>query len=115
MVDSPKTNTAMGAVIVSFNTGDDLINCVESLRRQIGGSPYIVVVDNRSTDDTMLRFRSWAARVEAESGRPVLTDNPADGPERVILVDSGFNRGFAGGVNVGLAVLASLPSIRPLR
>ena len=105
-------NSSIGTVIVAYNTGADLISCVESLRRQTGGSPHIVVVDNRSTDDTMALFRAWAARAEAETGQPVLSDDPAAGPGRVILLDSGFNRGFAGGVNVGLAALASIPSIR---
>lgn len=107
-----ETNAAIGAVIVAFNTGDDLITCVESLRRQTGGFPHIVVVDNHSTDDTMAKFRSWAAREEAATGRPVLSTDPGDGPDQVILVDSGFNRGFAGGVNVGLAILAANPSVR---
>lgn len=111
MVDRTETNGAVGVVIVAFNTGDDLINCVESLRRQTGGPPHIVVVDNRSTDDTMPGFRAWAARIEAETGQTVLADNNFDGPGRVMLIDSGFNRGFAGGVNVGLAALAAVPTI----
>lgn len=112
MIAGSEPNSSIGAVIVSFNTGEDLIACVESLRRQTGGSPYIVVVDNHSTDDTMAQFRAWAVRTEVETGEPVLADDPSDGPDRVILLDSGFNRGFAGGVNVGLAVLAAIPSIR---
>ncbi len=107
-----ETNASIGVVIVAFNTGDDLIACVESLRHQAGGSPCIVVVDNRSTDDTMAKLRAWAARTEAETGQKILGTDPADAPAQVILVDSGFNRGFAGGVNVGLGVLAAIPAIR---
>lgn len=112
MIAGRTDNSEIGVVIVAFNTGEDLITCVESLRRQSGGSPHIVVVDNHSTDDTMAQFHAWVRRVEAETGQPLLSNNPADGPGRVILVDSGFNRGFAGGVNVGLAALASVQKIR---
>ncbi len=107
-----ETNAAIGAIIVAFNTGDDLVACVESLRRQTGGTPHIVVVDNHSTDDTITKLRAWANRVEVETGHKVLSEDPDDGPEQVILADSGFNRGFAGGVNVGLKILAENPQVQ---
>jgi GT2 family glycosyltransferase len=111
-MNAPSSNATIGAVIVAFNTGDDLIACVESLLAQDGGAPHVVVVDNGSSDDTIPKLRAWGAAQAARLGRPVLGDDPAEGPGRVILLDSGLNRGFAGGVNFGLAALTSVPGVR---
>lgn len=114
MTDSLPPHAAIGAVIVAFNTGSDLITCVESLLDQRGGAPVIVVVDNGCSDDTIAGLRAWAVGRTAPDGAPILcppTDAAAAMPGRVLLIESGFNRGFAGGVNVGLGVLAAMPSV----
>lgn len=102
----------IGVVVVAFNSADVVIGCVESLLKQTGGAPAIVVVDNASGDDTVAVLRSWARSESVD-----LREFPVDArPSRsaagaVTIVHSGANRGFAGGVNVGLAVLAAMPEV----
>lgn len=77
----------VGAVVVNFNAGDHLVECVRSLRR--AGIEDVVVVDNASTDGSAQRMA-------------------ADDPDARLLL-SGANLGYGGGVNRGLAA----PSDRP--
>lgn len=101
----------IGVVIVAFNAADVIGECLTSLMTQAGGRPHIVVVDNSSTDGTVAAIRDWAAA----PGRPGLSElhwpGATDEVEGVCLIHSGANRGFAGGVNIGLAHLAARPGI----
>ena len=109
------SDTSIGAIIVTFNAADVIGACLDSLLAQTGGVPRIVVVDNASTDDTLDTLRTWAA-----ARGPGTLAEAATVPEAatlttgapVVVLHSGANRGFAGGVNLGLAVLALQPMIR---
>lgn len=89
-----------GAIIVNWNSGSDLAECVDNLRSGVGGRvDEIVVVDNGSTDDSLARL-----------GRP----------PGVTVVEAGRNLGFAAGVNLGARrcqsrlLLLLNPDVRPL-
>lgn len=124
-MESPK----IGVVVVAFNAEDVITGCLESLLATGGGKLRIVVVDNASPDGTVAAIRGWAdgsrpfappaeglpfdlparaapARL-TESGPGTAPDPAAD----VLLLHSGANLGFAGGVNLGLAALAADPGI----
>lgn len=69
----------VAAVVVTYNNADDIEPLVASLRREAEGQTIrLVVVDNDSTDDTVERARAH--------------------PD-VIVVRSGGNLGYAGGIN----------------
>jgi N-acetylglucosaminyl-diphospho-decaprenol L-rhamnosyltransferase len=74
----------LSAVVVNFNAGDHLIDCVRSLRR--AGVDDVLVVDNASTDGSPQRLRAVDAAVT--------------------LIDTGANLGYGGGVNRGLEAAA---------
>ena len=76
---------AVGAVVVSFNSGDDLPECLEALLAAEAVS-RIVVVDNASEDDSRRVVGSF--------------DDP-----RLELLALDVNTGFAGGCNRGFAAL----------
>ena len=69
------------AIIVNYNGGDDLLECLASLRQQVGDPVEIIIVDNASTDGSLERAAN-------------------DFPEARI-VRSPMNEGFAGGCNLG--------------
>lgn len=69
------------AVVVNFNAGDYLPACVRSLRA--AGVEHVVVADNASSDGSL------AAAVAADSA--------------IIVVETGGNFGYGGGVNRGAA------------
>jgi GT2 family glycosyltransferase len=74
----------VAAVLLNWNNADDTLSCISSL----ANSTYphdLVVVDNGSTDDSMVRLRAHAG---------------------IELLQTGHNLGFAGGCNIG--ILAAL-------
>lgn len=107
-----EANGTIGVIVVAFNSADVIVQCVESLLSQEGGSPRVVVIDNASSDETVETLRGWAASKGvalaefAADARPV-----ADEAGEVALVSAGVNRGFAGGVNLGLEFVAAMPEI----
>src|SRR3989442_6829983 len=80
----------IGVVILNWNGHVDTIACLESLAAADPGPARVGVVDNASTDGSVAALRAWA-------GKPSMP--PA-------IVQSGHNRGFAGGNNLGLVLLA---------
>ncbi len=70
----------VAAVIVNYNAGDYLLECVRSLRD--ADVVHIVVADNASSDDSLSALRAA---------------DPA-----VIVVETGGNFGYGGGVNRGV-------------
>ncbi len=108
---------SIGVIVVAFNSADVIVGCLDSLLAQEAGPPVIVVVDNASSDGTVPTLRAWAAGRTDAQGRPLMQERDlkdAAGsvpPSRMVLIHSGANRGFAGGVNIGLAALAATPEI----
>ena len=120
---------SLGVVIVTFNAEDVIADCLESLVAASAGRLRIVLVDNASMDGTCAAIHGWASGAQpyrmpdslpftltpVPKPLPVVEmapdGIPAAGP-RITLVRSGVNRGFAGGVNMGLACLARDPEIR---
>lgn len=105
-------NQSISVVVVAFGSADVILGCVESLLAQEGGAPAIVVVDNASTDDTVAVLREWSAGKGIDLREFEAGERPAQAAAgAVTLVHSGANRGFAGGVNVGLALAAAQPEV----
>lgn len=92
----PPDAAPMGVVIVTYSSADVIGACLESLLASVGPPLRIVVVDNASPDDTVAVVRRIGA------------DAPDD---RLHLLQSPVNRGFAGGVNLGLAHLRRDPAV----
>ena len=57
----PGPDPALGVVIVTFNSTDVILDCLESLFAATGTRLAIAVVDNASTDGTAALLRDWAA------------------------------------------------------
>lgn len=109
----------LGVVIVSYNSSDVILDCLETLLSaacEDGTALRVVVVDNASTDGTPKAVADWAAGTDSY-------ELPGDLPfssagirkplqeDSIRLIESGLNFGFAAGVNIGLAYLAEDPSI----
>ena len=123
----------IGVVLVNWNRWPDTIEALESLLRS--DVPLkVIVVDNASSDGSLDRIVAWAEGTQpadaaslAMAGfsqpplpKPVafrrvaaadLATSRLAPEERLVLVDSGGNLGFAGGNNVGLRLLLADPDI----
>ena len=78
-----ENNPDISVIIVNYNGGQDIIDCLESLQTsQANASLEIIVVDNDSTDGSTERIKSQF--------------------ESVRIIELGENRGFAAACNVGI-------------
>ena len=66
-------------VVLNFNGGQDVIDCLESLRKEVA---KVVVVDNRSTDNSLAQIRKKFPKVK--------------------IIKNKKNLGFAAGNNAGI-------------
>lgn len=79
----------LSIVIVNFRTPQFVIDCLETLLPELSGlAAKVVVVDNKSGDDSADIIQEWLATRDTE--------------QRVTLVRSASNSGFAGGNNTGI-------------
>lgn len=99
----------IGVVVVNWNGWQDTLECLESLRLATPAPERVVVVDNGSHDDSVGRVLRWADERRIASDR---LDDSRDPPAResatagwLTVLCTDRNRGFAGGSNLGLALL----------
>jgi GT2 family glycosyltransferase len=78
----------IAAIVVTYNSGEYIRPCIESLRGQTR-PVRIIVVDNASSDDSAVTATEFGAE----------------------LVESGANLGYAGGNNIGLATALKDPEV----
>ncbi len=119
----------LGVVVVAFNSGAVIEECLESLfGAEAAERLAVVVVDNASTDATRAIVEGWASGARPfrqgnacpialrPAPKPVAIDARAVGDTRpstapLTLLTSGVNGGFAYGVNRGLELLAARDDI----
>lgn len=108
--------------MLNWNGWRDTIECLESVLRLDYPDYLVVVCDNASSDGSMEQIRGWArGDITVETRNPSLAglvSPPVPKPiafaeidptatwnacgARLLLIQTGANRGFAGGNNVGL-------------
>jgi GT2 family glycosyltransferase len=95
-------------VIVNWNGATDTLACLDSL---YAGSDraLAIIVDNGSTDDSVLRITNALVRRGIEPLHTTAAALPAQpGNARALLIEAGENLGFAAGCNVGLRAAAAV-------
>ena len=80
------TKNNLAIIVLNWNGADDALECISSLARQTL-KPTIIVVDNHSHDDSVMRFEQYQ------------TEHPS---VDCIIIANNKNLGFAGGINTGL-------------
>jgi GT2 family glycosyltransferase len=107
---------AVAAIVLNYNGARDTIACLRALYALASPPGWIVVVDNRSTDDSAARIRAvWSA---LSGAAPVLVPADRDSDPgaalpcagaipRPVFVLSPRNNGYAAGNNLGI-----LPALR---
>lgn len=78
----------LSIILVNWNRPKDTLDCVESIRRSTYPNYRIIVVDNGSSDDSLLQLRKHKSNL--------------------ILIEAGKNLGFTGGNNKGIQYALNL-------
>ncbi len=107
----------IGVIVLNWNGHVDTVKCLDSLLAAPPEPARIVVVDNHSQDQSIPRLIEWAnlqdMKLELRDDVKETSSKTSQVGTRpvVTLISSSYNRGFAGGNNLGLAYLAELPEI----
>lgn len=89
MAEQPPKEPFVAVIVINYNYGRFLADCLESIRRQDYSNLRIVVVDDHSSDDSIVIAKDWAYR------------NKID----VVLLEKDANRGPAHSYNLAIAQL----------
>lgn len=93
-------------VLVNYNGFEDTIECLDSLLNLNCKNFQIIIVDNDSTDNSVLKINKTYNNIiiynkeEAIEGMNVEKENKFNNP--IILIDAKENKGFAAGNNIAL-------------
>jgi len=112
-------------IVLNWNGWQDTIECLESLQRITYPNYQVIVVDNGSTDGSIEKIKAWArGEIPVKSkffnydpcSKPVqlieydwvigeavgIPEKKAELNQRMVLLQTGENLGFAGGSNAGI-------------
>lgn len=94
-----KPNIAI--IILNYNSSDDTIKCLSSLRTNCYPSWQAIIVDNASSNDSVHKIITWC-----EQERWLVYLNPSNSvpisSESIVFLTSDKNLGYAGGNNIGI-------------
>ena len=109
--ESPMQRNTVYIIVLNWNGFEDTCACLNSVLNTEGCFYKIVVCDNASTDNSFQRLVQWADdNVVPRLGRANVVSLEANQAESYVcgdssalyLIQTGSNRGFAGGNNVGI-------------
>ena len=96
-------------IILNWNGWEDTIECIKSIFELDYDNFCLVLCDNASTDGSIDKIINWINRVMPFQKLLLLNEdslkkqNSDDTKEsKIIIIRSAFNRGYAGGNNLGL-------------
>lgn len=85
--------------IVTYNSADDIVECLSAVRQQTYGIQQVVIIDNASSDDTVAHVTSFIEQVcdSSNSSEPNHFDHMDSGKTdtQFLLVPNKRNTGFA--------------------
>ncbi len=107
----------LAVLILNWNNWQDTIECLSSLKDQTFQDFDTIIIDNGSTDDSVIKIQNWINnnykyngfiyeeynRSDIANGK-IATSNIAEqsSPQKITMIMNGDNLGFAAGNNVGI-------------
>ncbi len=90
-------------IVLNWNGWRDTVQCLGSLEAIRYPRCRFIVVDNGSVDNSLEHIRAWWFEREQQQSQPATQRNAAlDANEKLVLLETGKNLGFAEGNNVGI-------------
>ncbi|MYM36490.1 glycosyltransferase [Duganella sp. FT94W] len=108
----------VAVVILNWNGWRDTLECLDSLMESAGVALHVIVCDNASSDESVIRLRAWADTRFGAQGWTEAGQVPDGAAPRLLpgsvfsLLHNGANLGFAGGNNPGIVHALSDPACR---
>ena len=95
----------IATILLNYNGWQDTIACIESLDKSEGDfSNSIIVVDNKSTDDSLVKLEEY---IPSNIKNSIIIDkdkfDEAVTNYKVVMIRNDINAGFSGGCNVGIS------------
>lgn len=108
-------------IILNYNGWKDTVECLDSVFQTTNIDYKVIVCDNKSKDDSMTHIKSWLdgkIKLTDVNPTPLLQQHLNKNPSYIywdrekdiqynsplLLVETGENRGFAAGNNVGIRI-----------
>jgi len=109
------TPAACTVVLLNWNGWRDTLACVASVARSSPAAARIIVCDNGSSDDSWARLseafgRDWGSRLRLIQAGPDPAQETLADSDALVLLGTGRNLGFAGGMNAGLRLALQDPA-----
>jgi len=92
-------------IIVNYNGFKDTIECIESVVNLKYQRFQIIIIDNASQDDSVNQIKNWAkytGNLDMIISNSNSLSRIKSADEKIILIHSLLNLGFAGGNNIGI-------------
>jgi len=97
-------------IIVNYNGWKDTIECLESLANLKYLHFQIIIIDNASQDDSVYQIQDWVRRngvLDLIVSSSTSLNETQIATEKILLIRSMTNLGFAGGNNIGVQFATS--------
>ncbi len=97
-----------GIIILNWNGWQDTLDCVKSLMETNGEEFFLIIVDNGSSNDSIIQLRRLLGEV-SDFKVYYMESISANAPssisnKEIILLNAEYNYGFAKGNNIGLKI-----------
>lgn len=107
----------IATIIVNYNNYDDTINCFKSLWALKEVKPYIIIVDNASTNSSVIKIVNFLnAYIHKEKFEVIDYDESFVKANNLLydvtIIKSKANKGFAGGNNLGIKLIYDFLNIK---
>jgi len=105
-----KTETTW-ILLLNYNGHKDTCECIETLFASNLKLFHILIIDNASTDNSLINIDNWLESKDIESSKVSYTASSemfrttSDSISNIALISSDFNNGYASGNNIGMKYL----------
>jgi len=91
------------AIVLTWNSFDDTVNCIKSLRKLNNDNLRIILVDNGSEKKYIEKLEDFI-KVEFKDNNRIINENEVDDfiDKRITLIKINRNKGFSSGNNLGI-------------